>query len=153
AISLAVVTGVILLAFNAQKLPIIGGGDGYYADFREAGGLQAQDEGGIARGRGGKGGSGGLHGEHGEVAVRIDSGADFGTSTRAAIKVQTLLGAMYLALEPAGSGQLPQGSEIPVSRTSSPYDVVQAFSGLAHTSQRIDTHRLARSLTTLADLT
>jgi phospholipid/cholesterol/gamma-HCH transport system substrate-binding protein len=60
---------------------------------------------------------------------------------------------MYLALEPAGSGQLPEGSEIPVQRTSSPYDVVDAFSGLAKTSERIDTHRLARSLTTLADLT
>jgi phospholipid/cholesterol/gamma-HCH transport system substrate-binding protein len=31
--------------------------------------------------------------------------------------------------------------------------VVQAFSGLARTSERIDTHELAKSLTTLADLT
>jgi phospholipid/cholesterol/gamma-HCH transport system substrate-binding protein len=60
---------------------------------------------------------------------------------------------MYLALEPAGPGQLPKGSEIPVARTTSPYDVVQAFSGLARTSERIDTHQLASSLTTLADLT
>jgi phospholipid/cholesterol/gamma-HCH transport system substrate-binding protein len=40
-----------------------------------------------------------------------------------------------------------------VSRTSSPYDVVKAFSGLAETSDRIDTDQLAQSLTTLADLT
>jgi phospholipid/cholesterol/gamma-HCH transport system substrate-binding protein len=60
---------------------------------------------------------------------------------------------MYLSLEPAGPGQLPQGSEIPTSRTTSPYDVVEAFSGLARTSERIDTHQLAQSLTTLADLT
>jgi phospholipid/cholesterol/gamma-HCH transport system substrate-binding protein len=50
-------------------------------------------------------------------------------------------------------GQLPEGDEIPVTRTSSPYDVVDAFSGLAETSERIDTDRLAESLTTLADLT
>ena len=80
-------------------------------------------------------------------------GAYFGPDTRAAIKVKTLLGAMYLSLEPAGPGQLPEGSEIPTDRTSSPYDVVQAFSGLARTSERIDTGRLATSLTTLADLT
>jgi phospholipid/cholesterol/gamma-HCH transport system substrate-binding protein len=153
AISLAVVLGLILLAFNAERLPIIGGGDVYYADFSEAGGLQANDQVRIAGVRVGKVDSVSLDGDHVKVAFRIDSGADFGTSTRAAIKVQTLLGAMYLALEPAGSGQLSEGSEIPVSRTSSPYDVVQAFSGLARTSQRIDTGRLARSLTTLADLT
>jgi len=94
-----------------------------------------------------------LDGDQVKVAFRIDSGADFGTDTRAAIKVKTLLGAMYLSLEPAGAGQLPKGSEIPVSRTTSPYDVVQAFSGLARTSERIDTDRLATSLTTLADLT
>jgi phospholipid/cholesterol/gamma-HCH transport system substrate-binding protein len=153
AISIAVIVGLILLAFNAEKLPIIGGGTTYYADFSEAGGLKADDEVRIAGVRVGKVDSVSLDGDHVKVAFRIQDGADFGTDTRAAIKVKTLLGAMYLSLEPAGPGQLPQGSEIPVSRTQSPYDVVQAFSGLAHTSERIDTHQLARSLTTLADLT
>ena len=153
AISLAVVLGLILLAFNAEKLPIIGGGTTYYADFSEAGGLKANDEVRIAGVRVGKVDSVSLDGDHVKVAFRIQDAADFGTDTRAAIKVKTLLGAMYLSLEPAGPGQLPGGSEIPVDRTSSPYDVVQAFSGLARTSERIDTHQLARSLTTLADLT
>ena len=45
------------------------------------------------------------------------------------------------------------GREIPESRTSSPYDVVDAFSGLAQTSEQIDTDQLAKSFTTLADLT
>jgi phospholipid/cholesterol/gamma-HCH transport system substrate-binding protein len=153
AISIAVIFGLILLAFNAEKLPIIGGGDTYYADFTEAGGLVANDEVRIAGVRVGKVDSVALDGDHVKVAFRIQNGADFGADTRAAIKVKTLLGAMYLSLEPAGPGQLPQGSEIPTSRTQSPYDVVQAFSGLANTSERIDTHRLAQSLTTLADLT
>jgi phospholipid/cholesterol/gamma-HCH transport system substrate-binding protein len=153
AISLAVVLGLILLAFNAEKLPVIGGGDTYYADFSEAGGLKANDEVRIAGVRVGKVDSVSLAGDHVKVTFRIENAADFGTDTRAAIKVKTLLGAMYLSLEPAGPGQLPQGSEIPTSRTTSPYDVVEAFSGLAHTSERIDTHQLARSLTTLADLT
>ncbi len=153
AISLAVVMGLILLAFNAEKLPIIGGGTTYYADFSEAGGLKANDEVRIAGVRVGKVDSVSLDGDHVKVAFRIQNGADFGTDTRAAIKVKTLLGAMYLSLEPAGPGQLPGGSEIPTSRTSSPYDVVQAFSGLARTSEQINTHQLARGLTTLADLT
>jgi phospholipid/cholesterol/gamma-HCH transport system substrate-binding protein len=153
AISLVVVLGLILLAFNAEKLPLIGGGTTYYADFSEAGGLKPNDEVRIAGVRVGKVDSVSLDGDHVKVAFRIENGAQFGTDTRAAIKVKTLLGAMYLALEPAGPGQLAGGTEIPVDRTSSPYDVVQAFSGLARTSERIDTHQLARSLTTLADLT
>jgi phospholipid/cholesterol/gamma-HCH transport system substrate-binding protein len=153
AISLAVVLGLVLLAFNADKLPIIGGGTTYYADFTEAGGLKADDEVRIAGVRVGKVDSVSLDGDHVKVAFRIQDAADFGSETRAAIKVKTLLGAMYLSLQPAGPGQLKAGSEIPTDRTSSPYDVVEAFSGLARTSDRIDTHRLARSLTTLADLT
>jgi phospholipid/cholesterol/gamma-HCH transport system substrate-binding protein len=152
AISLVVVAGLILLAFNAQNLPLIGGGNTYYADFSEAGGLKPNDEVRIAGVRVGKVDSVSLDGDHVKVAFRIDSGAEFGTDTRAAIKVRTLLGAMYLSLEPAGPGQLAEGSEIPVSRTSSPYDVVQAFSGLARRTDKIDTRQLARSLTTLADL-
>ena len=153
AISLAVVVGLILLAFNADKLPIIGGGTTYYADFTEAGGLKANDEVRIAGVRVGKVDSVSLDGDHVKVAFRIKGDTGFGTDTRAAIKVKTLLGAMFLSLEPAGPGQLDAGSEIPTTRTQSPYDVVQAFSGLARTSDRIDTGRLAQSLTTLADLT
>ena len=59
---------------------------------------------------------------------------------------------MFLALQPAGDGQMDEGTEIPVERTSSPYDVVEAFTGLAETSEQIDTDQLAESLTTLADL-
>jgi phospholipid/cholesterol/gamma-HCH transport system substrate-binding protein len=153
AISLAVILLLVLAAFRAQDLPLIGGGDTYYAAFSESGGLKANDEVRIAGVRVGKVEEVGLEGDHVKVTFRVDTDSAFGDDTRAAIKVKTLLGAMYLALEPAGSGQLDEGTEIPVQRTTSPYDVVEAFSGLASTSERIDTDRLAESLTTLADLT
>jgi phospholipid/cholesterol/gamma-HCH transport system substrate-binding protein len=60
---------------------------------------------------------------------------------------------MFISLEPKGSGQLQEDSTIPVSRTKSPYNVVQAFSGLADRAERIDTERLADSIDTLAELT
>lgn len=153
AVSLAVIAVMILAAFRAQDLPLIGGGDTYYAAFSESGGLKANDEVRIAGVRVGKVEKVELEGDHVRVTFRVDSGADFGSDSHAAIKVKTLLGAMYLSLEPAGSGQLKEGSEIPVERTSSPYDVVDAFSGLAQTSEQIDTDQLAKSLSTLADLT
>ncbi len=153
AISIAVLIALLMAAFRAQDLPLIGGGDTYYAAFSEAGGLKVNDEVRIAGVRVGKVEAVELAGDHVRVTFRVESGAEFGTQTAAAIKVKTLLGAMYVALQPAGEGQLEEGSEIPVERTSSPYDVVEAFAGLADTAEQIDTKQLAKSLTTLADLT
>ncbi len=152
AISIAVLLAVLLASFKASSLPIIGGGDVYHAAFSEAGGLKVNDEVRIAGVRVGKVEDIELAGDHVRVSFRIDDSAEFGQETRAAIKVKTLLGAMFLALEPAGDGQLDEGGEIPVERTQSPFDVVEAFSGLAETSEQIDTDQLAESLTTLADL-
>ncbi|MCD4524004.1 MCE family protein [Nocardioides sp. cx-173] len=153
AVSITVLVLMLVAAFRAQDLPLIGGGDTYYAAFAEAGGLKANDEVRIAGVRVGKVEEVELAGDHVRVTFRVKTDSQFGNQTGAAIKVKTLLGAMFLALEPAGKGQLDDGSEIPVERTSSPYDVVEAFSGLAETSADIDTDQLAASLSTLADLT
>ena len=153
AVSLTAILLMILAAFKADELPLIGGGDVYYAAFSEAGGLRANDEVRIAGVRVGKVEKVELEGDHVQVTFRLDKEADFGADTAAAIKVKTLLGAMFLALEPAGGGQLSEGSEIPIERTSSPYDVVEAFAGLAERAGDIDTDRLADSMTVLADLT
>lgn len=152
AVSLAVIFAMVMAAFRAEDLPLIGGGDTYYAAFSEAGGLKANDEVRVAGVRVGKVQTVDLAGDHVRVEFTVEDGVKFGPSTGAAIKVKTLLGAMYLALEPAGEGQMEEESEIPVDRTSSPYDVVDAFSGLADTSERIDTDRLAQSLDTLSGL-
>jgi phospholipid/cholesterol/gamma-HCH transport system substrate-binding protein len=153
AISIAALLAILLASFKASSLPIIGGGDVYHAAFSEAGGLKVNDEVRIAGVRVGKVEDIELAGDHVRVSFRVDDAADFGQETRAAIKVKTLLGSMFLSLEPAGDGQMDEGAEIPVERTQSPFDVVEAFSGLAETSEQIDTDQLAESLTTLADLT
>jgi phospholipid/cholesterol/gamma-HCH transport system substrate-binding protein len=141
----------MLAAFRAEDLPLIGGGDIYYAQFSEAGGLKPNDEVRVAGVRVGQVEDITLDDGHVLVKFRIDDGTEFGDETGASIRVKTLLGAMFLALEPAGSGQLDPDSEIPLARTASPYDVVEAFSGLASTEQRIDTDQLAQSLNVLAD--
>lgn len=152
AVSLTVLALSVTAAVRADDLPVIGGGDTYYASFSEAGGLRANDEVRIAGVRVGKVDTVELDGDEVKVAFKVDDEAQFGTATGAAIKVKTILGSMFLALEPAGSGQLEEGATIPVARTSSPYNVVDAFEGLARTSGEIDTDQLATSLTTLADL-
>jgi phospholipid/cholesterol/gamma-HCH transport system substrate-binding protein len=153
AAGLLVIALALLAAFRAQDLPLIGGGDTYYARFSDAGGLKVNDEVRIAGVRSGKVTSIGLDSGAVKVGFTLDTDRDFGEDTAASIKIKTLLGAMYLSLEPAGKGQLAEGATIPLERTTSPYDVVEAFSGLAETSGDIDTEQLAASLTTLADLT
>ncbi|MFT4288215.1 MCE family protein [Nocardioides sp.] len=154
AVSLAALAAVITASFRVQDLPLIGGGDSYAADFTEAGGLRAGDEVRIAGVRVGTVEAVELDQGHVKATFTITEGdAAFGKSTRASIRVKTLLGSMFLALEPAGAGQLAEGSEIPVDRTTSPYDVVQAFSDLADTADTIDSDQLSAALTTLADLT
>ena len=54
-------------------------------------------------------------------------------------------------MEPDGDGNLDPHTDIPLSRTSSPFDVSPAFQQLADTVGGIDTAQFAKSFTTLAD--
>ena len=152
AISITVLALLLLAAFRAQDLPLIGGGDTYYASFDEAGGLKAADAVLIAGVRVGAVDKISL--DNGKVLVEftVKTDAPLGEDTGAAIRVKTLLGAKFLSILPAGEGSLSAEATIPVSRTTSPFDVTQAFEGLADTSNEVDTKQLTRSLTVLADL-
>src|SRR5680860_1548378 len=135
AISIAAIIALLVVAFKAGDLPLIGGGDTYKAAFAESGGLKANDEVRIAGVRVGKVTGVELDDNLVIATFKVDTPSKFGTETAAAIKVKTLLGAMFISLEPAGPGQLKEDSTIPVSRTRSPYNVVQAFSGLAERAE------------------
>jgi phospholipid/cholesterol/gamma-HCH transport system substrate-binding protein len=149
AISLSVIVLLVFLAFNAQSLPIIGGGTVYKAQFAEAAGLKADDPVRVAGVKVGKVESLAL--EHGAVTVDFRvSDAFVGDQSEAAIKIETVLGAKYLALVPRGSTPLDPGKPIPVSRTASPYDVVEAFADLSKTVEQTDTTQLANSFEVLS---
>ena len=106
AISIAVILALLVIAFKAQDMPLIGGGDTYRAAFAESGGLKPNDEVRIAGVRVGKVTGVELKGNQVIATFKVDTPSKFGRETAAAIKVKTLLGAMFIALEPAGSGQL-----------------------------------------------
>ena len=153
AISIAVLAALLLAAFRAGDLPLIGGGNSYKAAFSEASGLKANDEVRIAGVRVGKVDAVELAGDKVEVSFKVDTPSKFGDQTGAQIKVKTLLGDMYLALLPAGSGQLAEDTTIPRERTKSAFDVVSAFEGLADKAAKIDVDQLGESFDVLADAT
>ncbi|MEU4998381.1 MCE family protein [Streptomyces sp. NPDC021622] len=137
-------------AFNADSLPLIGNGETYSAAFSEAGGLKPGDEVRIAGVKVGKIDEVDLDGDHVKVTFKVKGEPKFGTRTGASIRIKTILGSKYLALEPKGPGQLKPGAEIPVSRTTPAYDVVTAFSDLTTTTEKVDTEQLAKAMDTIS---
>lgn len=149
-VGLVVVAVLMVLAFNASSLPLIGGGDRYSAAFSEAGGLRDGDDVRIAGVKVGDVTGVDLEGSHVRVDFRVTGDVAFGPSTAASVRIKTLLGEKYVALEPRGTGQMKEGTQIPLNRTVSSYDVITAFSDLTRTTEQIDTQQLARSLDVLA---
>ena len=81
AVSLAVIAVLMLGAFRADSLPIIGGGDTYYAAFSEAGGLAPNNEVRIAGVRVGKVKSVELDGNQVLVKFQLDQDAQFSSAS------------------------------------------------------------------------
>ncbi|MER7281766.1 MCE family protein [Dactylosporangium sp. NPDC000244] len=154
AIGLAVLGALVLGAFKVDAVTGLTA-TSYRAAFRDASGLTPGNEVRVAGVRVGKVTGVGLARGGGGPYVRVtfrleDDGVRLGTATRATIRIKTVLGQKYLALEPAGGGTLAEDAEIPLERTAAPFDVVQAVTGLADTLDQIDSTQLADAFTTLA---
>jgi phospholipid/cholesterol/gamma-HCH transport system substrate-binding protein len=148
AVGLAVIAAMLLLAFNIDTLPLLSG-RAHSAALAEAGGLKAGDDVRIAGVKVGKVTAVDLEGSHVRVDFRVGRSTELGSRTSATVRIKTILGQKFLALEPAGKGDLT--GEIPLSRTTPAYDVVEAFSDLATTTEDIDTGQLATALDTVAN--
>ena len=150
AIGIVAIGGVLAATYYSDNLPIIGGGTTYSADFTEAAGLKSGNEVRVAGVKVGAVRSVKLEGTHVLIKFRVKH-AWIGDKSTAAIKIKTLLGQKYLAIDPQGSAKLDPGTPIPVARTTAPYDVTQAFEGLSNTVGKIDTTQLATSFETISD--
>lgn len=148
AIGLGVIGVMLLLAFNIDRLPLLAGSS-HSAALSEAGGLKSGDDVRIAGVKVGKVTSVDLEGSHVRVGFTVKRSTDLGSRTSASVRIKTILGQKFLALDPAGPGRLD--AQIPLSRTTPAYDVVEAFSDLATTAEDIDTGQLATALDTVAN--
>ncbi|MCX6407403.1 MAG: MCE family protein [Propionibacteriales bacterium] len=151
-IGFAVIAMLLVAAFRADRLPIIGAGDTYHAEFSEIGGLKSGNEVRVAGVPVGKVRDIELEGNKVKVTFKVDKGTRLGRDTGAEIRIRTLLGAQFLALQPSGAGRLEKGGTIPESRTTPPYDVVQAFSDLSTTTEALDVDQISQALETLSDV-
>jgi phospholipid/cholesterol/gamma-HCH transport system substrate-binding protein len=137
------------LAFNIDKLPFAAATT-YTAAFDEVAGLRAGDHVRIAGIDVGKISAIDLEQQHVRVKFTVKKGVHLGSATTASIKIFTLLGNKYLEIDPGQGGTWPADKELPLRRTTAPYDVTQAFQDLASTAHGIDSAQLARSFDTIA---
>lgn len=150
--TLAIVV-VLVLAFNFRSLPVVNNSDSMHIEFADASGLAVDDPVLIAGVEVGKVSSIDLDG----AKVRVDATVDtsdqrLGEDSTAAIKVRTALGQRCIEITPRGTGSLGDGSTIPVSRTSSGYDITRSLDEVTDKVSKTDTVDLSTALDQLSDI-
>ncbi|MFC8449196.1 MCE family protein [Kitasatospora sp. NPDC057223] len=150
AVGLLLLALVAVAAYRADSLPVTGGGTTYRADFTEAAGLRTGNEVRVAGVKVGKVTAVALDGNRVKVTFKV-RGTWIGDASTAAIGIRTLLGEKYLALDPLGTAAQDPATRIPLTRTTSPYDVTRALDGLGQTLGALDAQQLSQSFQTIAD--
>lgn len=89
-----------------------------------------------------------LAGDHVEARLTVRNDIDLGEDSRAVIKVTTILGSRYLALQPAGSGTLSDKT-FELSHTEVPYDLQEALADVTTTYEQVDSDSFAQTLSVL----
>src|SRR6266540_4427224 len=118
-VALVLIVLAVLAAFNADDLPIIGGGTTYTAEFSESAGLKPGNEVRLAGVKVGDVRKVKLARNKVLVDFKVHD-VSVGDQSVISIQIKTLLGDKYLAIEPDGSGAQNPNEPIPRSRTLSP---------------------------------
>ncbi|WP_370943011.1 MCE family protein [Amycolatopsis sp. cg5] len=139
----------VLAALNVDALPLVGAGTIYSAEFSESAGLRTDNDVRVAGIKVGKVADVKLDGDKVKVTFRVKN-VWLGDKTIAYIKIKTVLGQQFLALDPQGDATLDPGDPIPRERTVAPYAMLDAFRDLTTTVNDIDTAQLAKSFDTIA---
>lgn len=141
------VIGALVLAFKFDSIPFVHRGESLHAEFADASGLSVGDSVQIAGVKIGK-----VRAiELGNAKVDVTFDADgkhqkLGDETTATIKVETVLGRRYIDLDPRGPGALTAGATIPLSRTTSGYDITRSLQEVTEKVAQTDKTNLAGAL-------
>lgn len=120
----------------------------YTAEFAQAASLRAGNPITIAGIPVGNVTSMKLDGDHVEAGLKIRDNVVLGKDSKASIRVTTILGSRYLAIEPDGPGALPDKT-FDLSHTDVPYDLQAALQDATTTFEQVDSDRFAQSLAVL----
>jgi phospholipid/cholesterol/gamma-HCH transport system substrate-binding protein len=144
ALAAAVLALLGYLALNFAHLPLISHQKTYSADFASAIGLSPGDVVTIAGVRVGAVTGFSLDGSSAKVTFTVNGGPRLGQDTTVDAKVLNPVGVEYLSLNPEGPGTLH--GTIPVSRTTTPLNLVEDLNGASNDIQGTNLPQLVKSL-------
>ena len=141
---------VVLLSMNLNKLPFLTSNSTYHAQFAAAGGLQSGSQVRVAGLQVGTVSSVRVDGGHVDVTFGVRDSVKLGADSDASVEVATVLGEVFLQVTSVGPGVLPAHGTIPLSRTTVPYTLLDAFGALGQNVQQTNLPQLQQSLDQLA---
>lgn len=89
-----------------------------------------------------------LDGDHVEAGLKVRDDVVLGKDSKAEIRVATILGSRYVAIEPGGPDALPHNT-FSLTHTEVPYDLQAALKDATTTFEQVDSDQFAHSLTAL----
>jgi virulence factor Mce-like protein len=144
ALAVAVVVTAGMLIVNMAHV----GYRHYTAEFLQAGAIKSGNPITVAGIPVGKVTSLKLAGDHVEAGLQVRDTVTLGKDSKAIIKITTILGSRYLALQPSGGGTLPHNT-FNLDHTEVPYDLQDALADVTTTYEQVDTDKFAQSLAVL----
>ena len=140
---------VALVIGSMLLIHVLGAGYRHYtAEFLQAASLQAGNPITVAGIPVGNITSMKLAGDHVEAGLKIRDNVALGKDSTASIRVTTILGSRYLAVEPDGQASLPNNT-FDLRHTEVPYDLQAALQDATTTFEQVDSDRFAESLAVL----
>lgn len=145
AIAAGVVLGLVVLLLSVVSV----GTNTYTAMLAQTAGLRPSEDVEVNGVPVGSVKSIALDGKHVRVEFTLDKDIRLGDRTTAEVKVATLLGTHYLAVSPAGSGDLADDT-IPLARTSVPFNLQDVLEKGTAALQDLDAKTMAKALTAVS---
>lgn len=141
------VTGV---GQSFTSVPMLFAQPRYYGEFADSGALRAGDKVRIAGLDVGTVQELALATGHVVVRFTLD-GNTIGTASRLSIRTDTILGKKVLEVEPRGDEPLRPGATLPLSQTTTPYQIYDAFRDATRDAAGWDVGTIKQSLQVLTD--
>ncbi|MCX8555621.1 MCE family protein [Mycolicibacterium mucogenicum] len=150
AMGLAAVVLVTAVGASVTKVPMLFASPTYYGQFSDTGGLMVGD---YVRIDGVNVGTvKDMDIDRDKVIIGFDIGTNtIGTDSRALIKTETILGRKAIEIEAKGTHKLPPRGTLPLSQTSTPYQIYDAIFDVTRASQGWDTKVVKESLNVLSE--
>lgn len=153
AIGVAVVAVLLAAALAVPRLAFLARTSGFTAQFSNAAGLADDAQVMVAGVPSGRVTAVRLAGDHVEIDFRLDNGQTLDDRAIVAIKLQTVLGRRYLAIQPGGGAPLESGAVVPLQRTTVPYDIGLLSRDANDSVGGLDTAALKQMMRTLTEVT